>query len=148
VRRYLVIAVLVGSLGVAAAAWAAPLPDTTFKGKTSQKQRVSVRSSADGLKLRNFTITREFDCGAGVEPVVGTFRQSAGAIVVNANGVFRARGKVKGAPAGRIASGQFRFRGQFGPRGRVATGAYRERVELDDGTECGTRRVTFRVRAR
>jgi hypothetical protein len=139
---------VLAALCAATAAWAAPLPSTTFEGKTSQRMKVSMRTSADGLKLRNFKITREFDCGAGTEPVAGTFRQSGGEILVNANGGFRGRGKVQGVNGGKIRSGQFRFKGSFGARGRVAKGAYRERVELDDGTECGTGRVTFRVRAR
>ena len=146
-RRNLVTLALVACLATAAAAFAAPLPDTTFKGRTSQKERISIRTSADGEKLRNLKITREFDCGAGTEPVGGTFRQAGGAIQVNDNGGFRGRGKVQGVSGGRIKSGEFRFRGRFGTRGRVATGVYRERVELDNGTECGTGRVTFRVRA-
>jgi hypothetical protein len=148
VRRYLITLVSLAAVSAATVAWAEPPPSTTFKGKTSQKRQVSVRTSADGTKLRNFRITREFDCGAGTEPIVGTFRQSGGMIVVNARSRFRARGKVKGVRGGTIRSGRFRFKGRFGPRGRVARGVYRERVELDDGTECGTGRVRFRVRAR
>ena len=140
------LAVLV-ALCAATAAWAAPLPSTTFEGKTSQRNKVSMRTSADGLELRKFKITREFDCGAGTEPVSGTCRQSGGEVSVNETGGFRGRGKVEGASGGKIRSGEFRFKGRFGTRGRVATGVYRERVVLDDGTECGTGRVTFRVRA-
>ena len=147
-RRYLTPLAASAVLCAAAVAWADPLPSTTYEGRSSQKKPVSVRTSADGLELRRFRITRVFDCGAGSEPVTGTFRQTGGAIRVNARGRFRGRGRVEGVRGGQIRSGKFRFRGRFGRRGRVAVGVYRERVELRNGTECGTGRVTFRVRAR
>ena len=128
-----------------AAASAAPLASTTYKGNTSQRLPVSLRTDNDGTAIRSFTIRREFRCGS--ETVEGTFRQSSGIMVIKPDRRFWGHDQVKPARGGEIQRGQFTIRGRFGTRGRVVRGTYRERVRLRDGTRCDTGEIRYRVKA-
>ena len=130
---------------VAVAAFAAARPSTTYRGKTSQRNDVSLRTDNDGTAVRSFTIRREFDCGT--QTAEGTFRQSSGIMVIKDDGRFFGHAPVQPAPGGEIQRGQFTIRGRFGRRGRAARGTNRERVRLKNGGRCDTGEVRYRVRA-
>ena len=132
-------------VAVAAAAFAAARASTTYKGKTSQRNPVSLRTDNDGSAVRSFTIRREFDCGA--QTAEGTFRQDSGKMVIKPDGRFFGHAEVNPAPGGEIRRGQFTIRGRFGERGGAARGTYRERVRLRNGNRCDTGEIRYRVKA-
>ncbi len=146
-RRYLATTGIAGCLAVAVAvaAFAAARPSTTYRGKTSQRNDVSLRTDNDGTAVRSFTIRREFDCGT--QTAEGTFRQRSGKMVIKPDGRFFGHAPVERVPGGEIRRGQFTIRGRFGKRGRVARGTYRERVRLRNGGRCDTGEIRYRVKA-
>ena len=146
-RRYLAIAGVAGCLvaAVAAVALAAARPHTTYKGRTSQGGDASLRTDKDGTAVRSFTIHRKFDCGT--QTAEGTFRQSAGIMVIKPDRRFFGHAPVSPVPGGDIKRGQFTIRGRFGERAGAARGTYRERVRLKNGGRCDTGEVRYRVKA-
>jgi hypothetical protein len=132
-------------VAVAAAALAAARPSTTYKGKTSQRNDVSLRTNKHGTSVRSFTLRREFDCGT--QTAEGTFRQATGIMVIKPDGRFFGHAPVRPAPGGEIRRGQFTIRGRFGKRGGAARGTYRERVRLKNGGRCDTGEIRYRVKA-
>jgi hypothetical protein len=148
VRRHLPFLALTCLVGLAAAAiaLAAPRGDTTYKGKTSQKRNVKLRTTADAGALKGFAIRRRLDCGDDGS-VSGTFRQTSGLIPIADDGRFSGGSKVRSLNGGEIERGRYTLRGRFGEAGLGARGTYRERVVLRSGVRCGTGTVKFRVRS-
>jgi hypothetical protein len=149
VRRhlsFLALACLVG-LAAAALALATPRADTIYKGKTSQKRPVKLRTTEDAAALTGFSIRRELDCG-DEGSVAGTFRQTKGVIPIGDDGRFRSGSKVRSLNGGEIKRGRYELGGRFGEAGLGARGTYRERVVLRSGVRCGTGTIKFRVRTR
>jgi hypothetical protein len=130
----------------AAMAFAAARPNTTYRGKTSQGEKVSLRTDRDGSAVRGFTIRRQFDCGT--QTAEGIFVQSSGKMVIKPDRRFFGHADVNPAPGGEIERGQFTIRGRFGSGERVVKGTYRERVRLKNGGRCDTGELRFRVKAR
>ena len=128
-----------------AVASAEPKADTTYRGNTSQRLPVSLRTDDDGTAIRGFTIRREFRCGG--ETIEGTFRQRSGIMVIKPDRRFWGHDQVQPVTGGEIRRGQFTIRGRFGPRGNVVRGTYRERIRLRNGTRCDTGEVRYRVKA-
>jgi len=147
VRRYLAIAGAAACLAsLVAVASAAPRADTKYAGSTSQGNRASLWTDADGTAVRAFSIRREFKCGA--QTAAGVFRQSSGIMVVRPTGRFWGHDDVRPSRGGEISRGEFTIRGKFGRRGNVVRGTYRERVRLKDGSRCDTGVIRYRVKAR
>ena len=123
---------------------AAPEADTKYTGNTSQGFTASIRTNATGNGLHSFIIRRRFSC-RGNQTVVGTFRQSSGAMRVREGGRFYAHARLQ--RGGAIRRGVFTIRGRFGPGGKTARGTYRERMKVESGARCDTGTIRFQISA-
>ena len=135
--RKLVALTAVVALVAATAAFAATRHATgTFKGKTSQRENISLDVGA--TVVRNGHVTVRVTCVRnGRRRVLRDSAFIAGNIPINADGTFGSRQKT--------SNGKFELRIAGQIAGRRASGRYSEQFTGRQGT-CRSGRVTWRVR--
>ena len=143
-RRTLLAAAVVASAAVAAPALAAP--SGAYRGKTSQKKKVSLKVA--GKKVNKFTFAYAAPCNDG--------RTLNGTFTFNPVALDGRRFAIKGSSSGELDDGtptvsNLRLTGRFNRADSKATGTVSISTELpsasgDGVATCKTGRLTYTVR--
>jgi hypothetical protein len=140
-----VVAIAVSALAVLAvpALASQPIAGGSYAGKTSQGEKVSLRVSSSGKRVKSFENRLKGSCSDGTS-FNGRFVQGDITIKIDKDGRFGGNGTIKGAPGSRIVGGHVTIRGRFRENGKVAKGTVHESVDITGGT-CDTGSVTFKA---